>query len=197
MVRSSATTASIRAEARELLDDPRPHIRSAAARVLYAYDDATLGDVLTGIARLQTETDPDVRAELLGELSVAGRGQPLTVEQARPLIDALRQWSQTPGGGWAAAELAQWSAEASDLEFVLTLLDAASDAERAQQILNAFARETRLAGAHEVTARDVLLGVLADRSRHASVRSLALGFLYDYAPWDDATAEVVRRHGTD
>ena len=68
---------------------------------------------------------------------------------------------------------------------------------RSQEILNAFQRDTRLAGAHEERARRVLLGVMENGSRDSTVRGLALHFLREYAPWDDATADAARRYGAD
>ena len=90
-IHDAETIAAIHAGALEMLADPRPHLRAAAARVLYAYGNHTREDVLAGLARLAEETDSDVWDDLLGELSVAAKGYGLTVEEAQPLIDNLRQ----------------------------------------------------------------------------------------------------------
>jgi hypothetical protein len=194
LITRGEVTESIRADARRMLDDAKPHVRAAAPRVLFGYRGSTLDDVLLGIDRLQKESDPDVWDALLGELSVAAKGHGLTVEQAQPLIDGLRQRSSEDGGEWAAGALAQWSADDADLAHVVALLEAETDEYAAQDILNALERDRRLASAHVDEARTVLIGVIQDRTRHELVRGMALDFLRGYAPWDADTAEVARRH---
>lgn len=192
-VHDAATIAAIHSRARELLTDARPYVRAAAARVLYAYGDHTREDVLIGLARLADEPDPQVRSDLLAELSVAAKGYALTIEEARPLVDGLRKYSTDPDGGWAAGALAQWTTSEEDLRHVTALLrDAKGD--RAQEVLNALDRDTRLAGAHESACRELLVAVIEDGARDELVRGLAAHFLRGYAPWDAATADVARRY---
>ncbi len=185
---------AIHESAREMASDALPHRRAAAIEALYGYDATSLEEVLFGIARLGEERDAVVREVLLAELSVAALGHGLTVEQAKPLLEGLRQRCGERGGAWAGGALAEWSSDSGDFTRISVLLQGANesrDNNAAQYYLNAFRRDTRLAGAFEKGARDRLTGVMQDTDVPDTVRELAASFLRGYAPWDDKTAAAV------
>ncbi|MHC4550012.1 MAG: hypothetical protein ACYTEZ_14670 [Planctomycetota bacterium] len=194
MVRSRAVTAHLREEARKLLATaPSPHLRSAAARVLYGYDPPRRDDVLFGLERLSVEEDAGVRDELLSEIGARGRGVELTIEEARPLLLGLREQIRA-GRAWCAGALAAWSSQPADYDLVQAGLLQEKDPRRVQEYLNAFRADTRLVGGRADESRELLLQVMQDPSLDANARSLALHFLKGYAPWDRATADAVHRY---
>lgn len=194
LVRADSVTARLLEEARSLLTTgPSPHLRSAAARVLYGYEPPRKDDVLFGLEQLNAEPDDGVRDELLSEITARARGVALTVDEARPLLLRLRE-NVRAGRAWCANALARWSAEPADYDLVKASFLAETDPRQLQLYLNAFRRDTRLGASNVDESLALLLRTMEDSSAHANTRSLACHLLEGYAPWDRVTADAVRRY---
>jgi len=193
LVRNSAVTIEVRDRARRLLVEGKTaEQRDAAARILMTYGTPKREDVLTALERLNAEPDAGVRETLLEVVSDHGRQVGLTLQEAAPLLQRLRDQLRR-GTGWCATALAYWSSDDADFDLIKAGFRDAKDPGTRMDLLNAFQPETRMAGSRRKQSRAFLLEILGDASYQDGVRDMALEFLKHYTPWDRDTAEAVRR----
>ena len=192
LTRNSDVTRRIRDQARELMASGPAWRRDAAARILFGYEQPTRDDVLLGMERLADDPDADVRDTLLEQLSDHARGVALTSAEAAPFLDTLRD-QLARGETWTASAIAAWSAEEADFDRLRAGFREAQTSSARQDYLNGFRAGSRMGGRHPDRCRAVLLEVVESGEADENTRSMALGFLEEYAPWDAETADRVRR----
>ena len=185
-------TAEIRETAARLMVEGTPEQRAAAARILLGYESPRREDVLHALVRLQEETDPAVREDILLAISDYGEGVGLTVEEAEPFLQTLREQLRA-GEDWCGVALADWSALDEDFDLVKAEFRNSDDDDFRKFLLNALAPETRMAGSRYEEARAFLLDIVVDDAYSDDLRDWALDFLKTYTPWDRATVEAVAR----
>ena len=145
LARNSAVTIEVRDTARRLLTEGKTaEQRDAAARILMTYTPPKREDVLTAIERLNAEPDAGVQETLLEVVSDHGRGVGLTLQEAAPLLEGLRDQVRR-GTGWCATALAYWSSDDDDFDLIKAGFRDADPRTR-MDLLNAFQPETRMAG---------------------------------------------------
>jgi len=192
LARNSTVTAKIRDQARELMTSGTTWQRDAAARILFGYADPSREDVLVAIEQIDSEADAAVRDTLLEQLSDHAKGIGITEREAAPFVDALRD-QLARGETWTASAIADWSADEADLDRLRSGFRESDSAGAKQDYLNGFRADSRMGGRRADACRTFLLDVLESPDEDEDVRSLALDFLKEYAPWDAPLAERIRR----
>ena len=166
-------TAEIRETATRLMVEGTPEQRSAAARILLGYESPRREDVLHALIRLQEEPDPGVREDILLAISDFGDGVGLSVEEAEPFLQTLREQLRA-GEDWCGVALADWSASDEDFDLIKAEFLNSTDDDFRKFLLNALAPETRMAGSRYEEARAFLLDIVVDDSYSDDLRDWAL-----------------------
>jgi hypothetical protein len=145
-------------------------------------------DFRTALDAARRETDPDLRGDILNEMSGGGLRAIAAKADAAAYVELLRRDFNSEKS-YLAPALAKWSRDRADLDLILHRLEHSPDL----PLVRALSGRHLLVKGRQAECRDALVRLITNRSLRRDLRSMTLSTLRTLGPWDDDTKAAVRR----